>query len=136
MATTTTAGWTAALNWKLPDLLLAPHATRAAGCLLAAAFLVLACSMAQAGDNSAQLEEGKQLFQKDAVPPCAICHALADAGSAGSIGPDLDELRPDYDQIMAALHDAPGAMPSFVDSLSEEQMEAVAAYIVAATRGD
>jgi len=115
---------------------LSDTARRAAGLLAAAALLALGNTATQAGENAAQLEEGKQLFVKGAVPACAICHALADAGSAGSIGPDLDELKPGYDQILAALHDAPGAMPSFADSLSEEQMQAVAAYVVSATRGD
>lgn len=86
--------------------------------------------------DAAQLEQGKQVFMQDAVPTCATCHALADAGASGPIGPDLDELQPDHDQILAALRDGPGAMPSFADSLSAEQIEAVAAYVVSATGGD
>ena len=30
---------------------------------------------------------------------CGMCHALADAGSAGITGPDLDELRPSAAQV-------------------------------------
>ena len=82
-----------------------------------------------------QLEQGKQLFLQDTVPTCATCHTLADAGATGPVGPDLDDLQPDRDQVLAALRDGPGAMPSFADGLNEEQMEALAAYVVAAASG-
>jgi cytochrome c oxidase subunit 2 len=35
---------------------------------------------------SVDLTKGKQLFQND----CGSCHKLADAGTGGTIGPDLD----------------------------------------------
>lgn len=96
-----------------------------------------AATPAMAGDADAeQLEQGKQIFMEDATPTCGTCHALADADASGPVGPDLDDLQPSHDQILAALRDGPGAMPSFADSLSDEQMEAVAAYVVSATGGD
>ena len=85
--------------------------------------------------DAAQLKEGKLLFTKQAQPACVVCHTLKDAGSTANIGPDLDELRPDRDQILAVLRDGSGPMPSFEDSLTPEQMDAVAAYVIAATRG-
>ncbi len=94
--------------------------------------LLLAAATAQAADP-AQLAAGKLLFQTQAVPACAVCHTLKDAGAAGTIGPDLDELQPDRDQVLAALRDGVGIMPSFADKLSAEQIEALVSYVVSAT---
>jgi len=87
------------------------------------------------GPDSQQLEQGKTLFLSGSVPACAICHALQDAGAAGAIGPDLDELKPDAERIKKVLEEGMGVMPSFADSLDEAAMEAIAAYIVHATGG-
>lgn len=78
--------------------------------------------------------EGKTLFQTGAVPACAVCHTLQDAGATGAIGPNLDDLQPNRDQILAVLRDGSGAMPSFGESLSDEQRQAVADYVVWATQ--
>lgn len=100
-----------------------------------AASLALPLGAAQAAPTEAQLAEGKALFQKDAKPmACAVCHTMKDAGTTGSLGPDLDELQPSQDQILAVLRDGSGPMPSFADTLSESQREAVAAYVVWATQ--
>ncbi len=83
--------------------------------------------------DAARLEEGRVLFQKNAVPACAVCHTLEDAQATGPIGPDLDELQPDRDQVLAALRDGGGAMPSFMETLTQAQREVVADYVVWAT---
>lgn len=83
--------------------------------------------------DASTLEEGKTLFQSDATPACAICHALKDAGASGAVGPDLDELKPDLEQIKKALLEGVGVMPSFADSLTDEQRNAVADYVFRAT---
>ena len=49
----------------------------------AAALAVAGCELKDAGDNEIN---GKALF----VEKCAACHALDRAGTAGTIGPDLD----------------------------------------------
>lgn len=87
-----------------------------------------------AGDvDEAVLEEGKVLFQTDATPACAICHTMEDADATGNIGPDLDELQPEAGRIIKAMQEGVGPMPSFSDSLSDDQMQAIADYIVHAT---
>lgn len=102
--------------------------------LAAVLALTGACmGVASASPDAATLERGKELFTSKAVPACAICHALADAGAAGAIGPDLDELKPDADRIKKAMKEGIGAMPSFAATMSEEDMNAVAAYVVHAT---
>ncbi|GGC62231.1 SorU family sulfite dehydrogenase c-type cytochrome subunit [Marinobacter halophilus] len=78
-------------------------------------------------------ELGKEVFTKISQPSCTICHTLSDAGSAGAIGPDLDELKPSRDQVVNAVTQGVGIMPAFEGSLSAEQVQAVADYIVSVT---
>lgn len=80
--------------------------------------------------SDAVLKQGKEIFLTKAVPACAVCHTLADAGSAGAIGPDLDELKPSLEAVTKAIHEGVGVMPSFAATLSEDEINAVAAYVV------
>lgn len=75
---------------------------------------------------------GKQLFNKGATPPCAICHALKDAGAAGEVGPSLDELKPDAERVAKAIRNGIGQMPAF-SSLTDQQVDAIAQYVARAT---
>ena len=84
---------------------------------------------AQAAGRDAQLAEGRALFVGGATPPCAICHTLKDAGATGSVGPALDEVRPDEERVAAAVRGGIGAMPSFADSLTDAQIRALARYV-------
>ena len=60
---------------------------------------------------------------------CGGCHTLAAAGSSGAVGPNLDDLQPDAATVEAAVRNGRGAMPSFEDQLSEEEITAVATYV-------
>ncbi|MEO5845877.1 MAG: cytochrome c [Caldimonas sp.] len=96
----------------------------------------LASATASAADDDAALMSlGKTLFTVGAVPPCAICHTLKDAGSTGEVGPVLDELKPDAERVVTALKSGIGAMPSYRGSLSDEQMRALARYVSRASGG-
>jgi mono/diheme cytochrome c family protein len=57
------------------------------------------------------------------------CHTLADAGSTGTVGPNLDAVKPAYDKVVAQVTTGGGAMPPFKDTLSEQQIQDVAAYV-------
>jgi mono/diheme cytochrome c family protein len=76
---------------------------------------------------------GKEVFLGSAG--CAGCHTLADAGSTGTIGPNLDAVKPAYDKVVSQVTNGGGGMPPFGDSLSEEQIQDVAAYVSSATQG-
>ncbi|MFO7528264.1 MAG: cytochrome c [Marinobacter sp.] len=78
---------------------------------------------------------GKNVFTQEAQPSCTICHTLADAGSDGAIGPNLDDLKPTEDRVRMAVTQGVGVMPSFEASLSEEQIKAVAHYVSTVTGG-
>jgi len=113
------------------NVLLAGIACRAAA---AVAFAGAATGAAAAGD-AAQLALGKRLFTGEAVPACAVCHTLKDAGTDGAVGPVLDELKPDVNRVAAALRNGVGNMPSYKASLSEAQIMALAHYVASATGG-
>jgi len=70
---------------------------------------------------------------------CGSCHTLQAAHSTGTIGPNLDSLKPDYRAVTAQVTNggAPngGTMPSFKKSLSTQQIADVAAYVVTSTGG-
>ena len=76
---------------------------------------------------------GKEVFL--GTSGCAGCHTLADAGSTGTIGPNLDDLKPSHDAVVAQVTNGGGGMPAFGDSLSEEQIQDVGAYVSSATQG-
>ncbi|HLQ86075.1 MAG TPA: cytochrome c [Salinisphaeraceae bacterium] len=97
---------------------------------LAAACLFFGLSMAAAANDT---NAGKKVFTETAAPACAICHTLADAGSQGQIGPNLDELQPSAERVYKAVTDGIGAMPPYADTLSEAEREAVAAYVASVT---
>ena len=66
---------------------------------------------------------------------CTGCHTLADAGSTGTVGPVLDQVKPDYRCATARVTLGKGQMPSFKGQLSTQQIADVAAYVVKATGG-
>ena len=86
-----------------------------------------------AADDAAQLQQGKVLFGQGAVPACALCHALKDAGAEGAVGPSLDELKPDADRVRKVLRAGLGAMPSFADKLSAADIDALAVFVARST---
>jgi cytochrome c6 len=64
---------------------------------------------------------------------CAQCHTLKDAGAHGSIGPNLDQLKPAEDVVQKQVANGGGVMPAFKDQLSAKQIDDVAAYVSTAT---
>ena len=98
--------------------------------LTAGLALLLAPPLAARGD-----ELGSKVFTQIAQPSCAICHVLEAANAAGTIGPSLDELKPDKARVLEAVRKGLGVMPPFADKLSPEQIEAVAAYVAKAAGG-
>jgi mono/diheme cytochrome c family protein len=67
---------------------------------------------------------------------CGGCHTLAAAHSNGTVGPNLDTLKPDYQAVTAQVTNGGGAMPAFKSKLSAQQIADVAAYVVDSTGGN
>ena len=80
---------------------------------------------APAGDAAA----GKQVFESAG---CVACHTLEDAGSTGTVGPNLDEAKPPATLVVTRVTEGAGAMPSFKDKLTEQEIQDVAAYVSSA----
>ncbi len=66
---------------------------------------------------------------------CVGCHTLADAHATGTVGPNLDQAKPDFRKATARVTLGKGAMPSFKGQLSDQQIANVASYVVKATGG-
>jgi mono/diheme cytochrome c family protein len=66
---------------------------------------------------------------------CAGCHTLSAAGATGTVGPNLDQLKPDYRHVTAQVTNGGAQMPSFKSSLSTQQIADVSAYVVKSTGG-
>lgn len=57
------------------------------------------------------------------------------AGTSGTIGPNLDDTKSDFALVVDRVTNGRGAMPSFKDGLSEQQIADVAQYVVASASG-
>ena len=71
---------------------------------------------------------GEEVF---ASAGCGTCHTLQEAGSTGTVGPNLDESSVDAAAAAQQVADGGGGMPPFSGQLSEEQIQDVAAFVVA-----
>jgi mono/diheme cytochrome c family protein len=75
---------------------------------------------------------GKKIFQSAG---CTGCHTLKDAGSTGTVGPNLDDAKPSVELAIDRVTNGSGAMPPFKGQLSDQQIADVAAYVHQATSG-
>ena len=60
---------------------------------------------------------------------CASCHTLAAAGSTGTVGPNLDQLKPSDAVVVHQVTNGGGGMPAFGSSLSKSQIQSVALFV-------
>jgi mono/diheme cytochrome c family protein len=88
-------------------------------------------AVAGTGITTEQPTDGKSIFSAN----CASCHTLADAGTTGTVGPNLDESRPSQELVVDRVTNGQGAMPAFKDSLDEQQIQAVSEYVAGAAGG-
>ena len=91
------------------------------------ALLVTGCGGSGGAGGAAKTP--KQTF----AGTCGSCHTLEDAGTHGTFGPNLTELKPDKARVLAALKQGPGGMPAGL--LKGAQAEAVATYVSQASGG-
>lgn len=84
------------------------------------------------GGGGGEAPDGEAIF---AEAGCGGCHALEAANTSGTVGPNLDEAKPSKELVVERVTNGQGAMPSFKDSYSPAQIEAVADYVVASTGG-
>lgn len=78
------------------------------------------------GGATGDITAGKKVFVSGG---CGSCHTLADAGSSGAVGPNLDEAKPDAALVKTLVTNGRGAMPPFKGQLNATQIADVAAYV-------
>ncbi len=80
---------------------------------------------------AATAASGKDIF----TSTCGGCHTLADAGTSGATGPNLDDAAPDAATVKAYVRGGGGGMPAFGDNLDNAEVDAVAAYVSSVAGG-
>jgi cbb3-type cytochrome c oxidase subunit III len=70
--------------------------------------------------------DGKKIFKGAG---CGGCHTLAAAGTTGTKGPNLDQLKPSEARVAHQVTIGGGIMPAFKGKLTPAQIEAVAKYV-------
>ena len=75
-----------------------------------------------------QLTSGKDIF----VANCGSCHTLAAAGTSGTVGPNLDDLKPALARVQTQVINGGTVMPAFKGKLTDAQIKAVAKYVASA----
>ena len=81
-----------------------------------------------AGGGGNLVAQGKNVFE---TAGCTSCHTLKDAGSTGTVGPNLDDAKPPKSLVVDRVTNGKGVMPSFKGQLTPQEIAAVAAYISA-----
>ncbi len=68
---------------------------------------------------------------------CGGCHTLAAAHASGTVGPNLDSLKPNYQAVTAQVTNGGPGMTAFgkTGALTTQQVADVAAYVVKSTGG-
>ena len=69
--------------------------------------------------------DGKAIFGQN----CASCHTLKAAGATGTIGPNLDQLKPSEARVKHQVEVGGGPMPAFKGKLTDAQIAAVAKFV-------
>jgi cbb3-type cytochrome c oxidase subunit III len=82
---------------------------------------------AAASGGSTTSTNGKTIFTSN----CGSCHTLAAAGTNGTVGPNLDQLKPAFARVKRQVINGGAIMPAFKGKLTDAQIEAVAKYVAA-----
>ena len=82
------------------------------------------------GTVTGDVAAGKIVFTQN---PCGTCHTLKDAGATGTVGPNLDAVKPSPEIIRDRVEHGKGAMPPF-PQITGADLDNLVAYIVSATQ--
>jgi len=81
---------------------------------------------ATGGGGGGDAAAGKTVFESAG---CGSCHTLADAGTTGAVGPNLDDAKPDAALVKERVTNGKAPMPPFKGQLTDAQIADVAAYV-------
>jgi mono/diheme cytochrome c family protein len=101
--------------------------------LLTAAFVVAGVALAATKPTKADMLAGKKIF---ASAGCGKCHTLTAAKAHGTVGPNLNTVKPALGAIVTQVTDGGRFMPPFGaaqgGSLSPTKVKQVAAFVYGA----
>jgi mono/diheme cytochrome c family protein len=100
--------------------------TTASGTATTASSSSTTASSSSAAASAVSLAAGMKVF--DTVG-CASCHTLAAAGSTGTVGPNLDQLKPSDALVTHQVINGGGGMPAFGSILTKQQIASVALFV-------
>jgi alcohol dehydrogenase (cytochrome c) len=83
-------------------------------------------SSSAAAAAAVSVKAGMKVFD---TAGCATCHTLAAAGSTGTVGPNLDQLKPSDAAVVKQVTNGGGGMPAFGSTLSKTQIQSVALFV-------
>ncbi|MBJ7354556.1 MAG: c-type cytochrome [Thermoleophilaceae bacterium] len=69
--------------------------------------------------------DGKGIFKTN----CGSCHTLADAGTVGTTGPNLDQRKAPLARVLKQVTNGGNGMPAFGGTLTPEQIKLVSEYV-------
>jgi cbb3-type cytochrome c oxidase subunit III len=84
-------------------------------------------SLASAKSGGTTSTNGKTIFTSS----CGSCHTLAAAATHGTVGPNLDQLKPAFARVQKQVINGGTIMPAFKGRLTDAQITAVARYVSA-----
>jgi cytochrome c553 len=78
------------------------------------------------GATQGNVQAGKGVFTSAG---CSGCHTLKAAGATGTVGPNLDQLKPSFAKVKHQVINGGAVMPPFKGQLSPTQIDDVAAFV-------
>ena len=92
-----------------------------------AAYVAAVAGTGKEGGGSPQQlgTDGKKIFSAE----CSSCHTLKAAAATGTVGPNLDQLKPSESIVQHQVEAGGAVMPAFKGKLSDAQITAVATFV-------
>ena len=81
--------------------------------------------------SDTKFDFGKNVFLNKGN--CAACHTLANAETSGQIGPNLDQIKPEFMRVLNVVSLGIGVMPAFENILTDKEIESVSYYVSEST---
>ena len=79
----------------------------------------------EAKSTSTKSTNGQTIFKTE----CGSCHTLNAAATKGTIGPNLDQLKPAFPIVKRQVTNGGAVMPAFKGRLTPQQISTVAKYV-------
>ena len=85
----------------------------------------------KAAEGGKEMATGETAAGEIFTTNCATCHTMAAAGATGTVGPNLDDLKPSEATVEKQVIDGGGAMPAFGKSkiLTPAAIKEVSEYV-------